>query len=59
MAIVNIVTMLTHTSGQVLTTAVQTGRFGINSITRAIGSVTSATGPPTVIFLQAFLRGLG
>ena len=57
MAIVDILTMLTHTSGQVLTTVVQTGLGPIDSITRAVGSATAATASLSVVFLNAMLKG--
>ena len=58
MAIFDILTVLTHSSGQVLTTVVQSGQYGIGSITRAIGFTTAATTSLTVVFLNAMLKGL-
>jgi len=58
MAIVDILTVLTHNGGQVLTTVVQSGQYGIGSITSAIGSATAATTSLTMVFLNAMLKGL-
>ena len=57
MAIVDILTMLTHNSGQVLTTVVQAGIGPIDSITRTIGAAASATTSLSVVFLNAMLKG--
>ena len=58
MAIVDILTVLTHNGGQVLTTVVQSGQFGIDSVTRTIGAATAATASLSMVFLNALLKGL-
>ena len=58
MAIVDILTVLTHNSGQVLTTVAQSGLYGVSSVTRTIGAITAGTGNFAVVFLTAFLKGI-
>lgn len=59
MAIVDILTVLTHNGGQVLTTVVQSGQFGIDSITRTIGAATAVTSDLGIVFFKAILKGMG
>ena len=58
MAIADILAVLTHNSGQVLNTVIQTGLGPIDAITRAVGSATAVTANVGVVFFNAFLKGL-
>jgi len=58
MAIADILTVLTHNSGQVLSTVVQTGLSPIGAIARAVGAVTAGTANLGVVFLQAMIKGM-
>ena len=58
MAIVDILTVLTHNSGQVLATVTQGGLSGVDSMMRAVGSMAAGTTSLTVVFLSSFLKGL-
>jgi len=58
MAFADVLTVLTHSSGQVLSTVVQTGLGPINAMTHAVGLVAAGTVSLGVVFMQSFLKGL-
>jgi len=58
MAIVDILTVLTQNSGQVLTTVLQNGQYGVGSITRAIGVAHAVTTSLTIEFFKSMLKAL-
>ena len=58
MVLADILTVLTHNSGQVLTTVVQAGLSPIDGIARAVGAATAVTANMSVVFFNAFLKGL-
>ena len=58
MAITDILTVLTHNSGQVFNTVVTAGLAPIDLLTRAAGAAVASTANASAIFLNAFLKGL-
>jgi len=58
MAIPDILTVLTHTSGQVLNTVVQTGLSPIGAMAQAVGTMTAVTANLGVVFFSAMLKGI-
>jgi len=58
MAVVDILTVLTQNSGQVLTTVLQSGQYGIGSIARAITSAHTVTTNLTIEFFKSMLKAL-
>ena len=58
MVLADILTVLTHNSGQVLATVVQAGLSPIDSIARTVSAATAVTNDLGIVFFKAILKGM-